>query len=216
MKTFTRSKKLFKSARSAWADIGRATGLEPSDVGAGKHTRTKWIWMEKGKRRNNPHKSMAKARKPRKKARSAKQKAATRKLVARNRRKGRSKPKTTRKKRKVNKRKTTHRSMAKGGKKSFIDKIPLLKNRTVQKIGFGLGMGVIAIGIIDTAAKFVPALAAPLVQNKRIIKLGVELATEPLSAVADVVLTGGLGSLGSLTGSQQQVNGVQTVGNGFA
>ena len=99
--------------------------------------------------------------------------------------------------------------MAKGkGKKSFIDKIPILKNRTVQKIGFGLGMGVIAVGIIDTAARFVPALAAPLVANKRIVKLGVELATEPLSAVADVVLSGGLGSLGSLTsGMQSSQNG---------
>ncbi len=100
-------------------------------------------------------------------------------------------------------------------KKSFIDKIPILKNRTVQKIGFGLGMGVIAVGIIDLAAKFgPPALVAPLVQNKRIIKLGTELATEPLSAVADVVLTGGIGSL-SLGGAQSSAQ-TQMVGNGFA
>jgi len=165
-----------------------------------------------------------------KKTRSRKQKAATRKLIRFNkakgkkksssRRKPRSKAKTTRKKRKVNKtRKTKTRVAGKGKGKKIIDKIPVLKNKTVQRIGFGLGMGVIAVGIIDLAARFAPpALVAPLVQNKQIIKLGTELVTEPLSAVADVLLSGGIGSLKlpSLTGSSQQAMAVQSIGNGFA
>jgi len=53
--------------------------------------------------------------------------------------------------------------VAKGrGKKGIIDRIPILKNKTVQKIGFGLGMGTVAIGIIDLLGRFgPPALTAP-------------------------------------------------------
>jgi len=138
-----------------------------------------------------------------KKRRSAKQKAATRKLVAFNRRKGSNKRKTKRRastkpktRRKSNKRAKPKkkRNMAKkGGKKSFIDKIPILRNKTVQKVGFGLGMGVVVVDLIKLASQVAPpALAAPLVQNQRIIQLGVELATEPLSAVADVALNSGV------------------------
>jgi len=137
-----------------------------------------------------------------KKRRSAKQKAATRKLVAFNRRKGskkrkskRSAPKRRKSSRKSNKRRTTkpkRKKMAKGGKKSFIDKIPILKNKTVQKIGFGLGMGVVVLNVIDLISRIgPPQLTAPLAQNKRIIQLGVELATEPLSALVDVGLNSG-------------------------
>jgi len=165
---------------------------------------------------------MAKKGKTRRKSRSAAQKRASKKNIKKaqaSRR--RNKPKTRRKSKKSNKpKKNTKKRMAKGGKKKIIDKIPVLKNKTVQRIGFGLGMGVIAVGIIDLAARFgPPALVAPLVQNKQIIKLGTELVTEPLSAVADVVLSGGIGglNLSSLSGSRNgQINGVQTVGNGFA
>jgi len=75
------------------------------------------------------------------------------------------------------------------GKKSFIDRIPVLRNKTVQKVGFGLGMGVIVADIIQLAARFAPPqISQPLQQNANLIKLGVELATEPLSAVVDVAL----------------------------
>jgi len=160
---------------------------------------------------------MAKKGKTRRKSRSAAQKRASKRNIKKaqaSRR--RNKPKTRRKSRKSNKpKKNTKKRMAGNkGKKKIIDKIPILKNKTVQRIGFGLGMGVIAVGIIDLAARFgPPALVAPLVQNKRIIKLGVEAVTEPISAVADVVLSGGLGSLnlGSLSGNRQDQ---MIVGNG--
>jgi len=165
------------------------------------------------------------AKKTRKKPRSRKQKAATRKLVARNKAKGRKKRKTRRKstskrrsptkRRKTNKTKPKKKSVAGKGKKSLIDKVPILKNKTVQRIAFGLGIGLVAVKIIDLAAQFgPPALTAPLVANKRIIQLGVEAVTEPISAVVDVVTGGGI-NLGSLTaGRSQQVSNGN--GNGFA
>jgi len=160
----------------------------------------------------------------RKQPRSRKQKAATRKLVRMNKSKARKKSKPRRKssskrrsptkKRKSIKSKNPKKSTtSKTRKKSFIDKIPILKNPTVQKIAFGLGIGLIAVKIIDFAAQVAPAqLAAPLVQNKRIIQLGVEAVTEPLSAVVDVVTGGGI-NLGSLT---NRSNNVQNGSNGFA
>jgi len=160
-----------------------------------------------------------------KKTRSRKQKAATRKLIRFNKSKGRKKAKTRRKssskrrkttkRRKTIKNKPTRKGTTKARKKSFIDKIPILKNPTVQKIAFGLGIGLIVVKIIDFAAQVAPAqLAAPLVKNKRIIQLGVEAVTEPLSAVVDVVSGGGI-NLGSLSGRS---NGQQVTqdGNGFA
>jgi len=164
------------------------------------------------------------AKKGRKKPRSRKQKAATRKLVRMNKSKGRKKAKTRRKstskrrkttkRRKVNKNTKPKRSVAGKGKKSLIDKVPILKNKTVQKIAFGLGIGLVAVKIIDLAAQFgPPALVGPLVQNKRIIQLGVEAVTEPISAVVDVVTGGGL-NLGSLTAAR--TNGAQNGSNGFA
>lgn len=112
-----------------------------------------------------------------------------------------SKPKKSRKPNKQPKRST--RSVAKGksrkggrrssGKKSFIDRIPILNNKTVQKVGFGLGMGVVVVQIIDLVSRFAPpAIAQPLIQNKRIIKLGVEAATEPISAIVDLALSSGM------------------------
>jgi len=130
-----------------------------------------------------------------KKRRTAKQKAASRRNIKKAQQKTRTKKRA--RSRKSNKpRRSRTRSMPKkkrrsssGGKKSFIDKIPVLRNKTVQKVGFGLGMGVIAADIIRLAARFAPqSISGPLQQNANIIKLGVELATEPLSAVVDVAL----------------------------
>jgi len=96
-----------------------------------------------------------------------------------------------------------------GGKRSIIDRIPLLRNKTVQKIGFGLGMGSLA----GLAASFIPV---PIVQqNRELINTGVAFATEPLSGVVRLVLSGGLGQLTGLIGGGQ--NGGQNGGNsGFA
>jgi len=153
--------------------------------------------------------------KKRSKPRSAAQKRASKKNIKKaqsSRRK--NKPKSKRKKQKVNKPKRSSGGMVKGGKKRFIDKIPGLKNKTVQKIGFGLGMGVLVVSLIDFVAKNGPAqLAAPLIKNKRIIKLGTELATEPLSAVVDVAINSDIlsGLIPNGQSAQTSVNG-----NGFA
>jgi len=124
-----------------------------------------------------------------------------------------SKPRKSQKTNKQHKRST--RSVAKKGskkggkrspgKKSFIDKIPILNNKTVQKVGFGLGMGVVAKQIIDLAVQFgPPAIANPLKQNQRIITLGVEAATEPISAIVDIALSSGA--------IQKMGNGIQSNG----
>lgn len=98
------------------------------------------------------------------------------------------------------------------GKKSFIDRIPILNNPTVQKVGFGLGMGVIVADIINLAARFAPpAISGPLQANQGLIKLGVELATEPLSAVVDVALNPQM--LSRLTGG---MNGTAAPGTNMA
>lgn len=135
-----------------------------------------------------------------KKRRSAKQKAATRKLVALNKRRAKPTRRKSSKPRKTNKRKSRSKTVAKkrsssGGKGSgFINKIPLLKNKTVQKIGFGLGMGSIAALI----ASRVPV---PIVQqNAQLIGTGISFATDPLSGVVRLALSGGLGQLGNLFG----------------
>jgi len=88
-------------------------------------------------------------------------------------------------------RKKKSRSKSRPGKKSFIDRIPILNNPTVQKVGFGLGMGVIVKDLINLTARFAPnQISDPLQKNERIITLAVEAATEPISAVVDLVTTG--------------------------
>jgi len=103
----------------------------------------------------------------------------------------------------VAKRKTSRRSSS--GKRKIIDKIPLLNNKTVQRIGFGLGMGSIA-GIIASRIP-VPAVQ----QNANLISTGVAFATDPLAGVVKLALSGGLGQLGGLLGgggsSAPQTNG---------
>jgi len=127
------------------------------------------------------------------------------KRVAAGKKAARSRKRSSKSRRKPNKKGKTRKSVAKGkGKKGIIDKIPVLRNKTVQKIAFGLGMGVIAKDLIDLAVRFAPGqLSAPLQQNQRIITLGVEAVTEPISAVVDVLTSGGLniGSNGSNTGA---------------
>lgn len=130
----------------------------------------------------------------------SKTKSAAKKIKSkvRSTKKGSSLTRSKRSKKSMGKKKGPKRSPA---KKSFIDRIPVLNNPTVQKIGFGLGMGVIALELI----KVIPIPAVQ--ENARIIKLAVEAATEPLSAVADIVL-----SSGTLQGIASQFsNG----GNGF-
>jgi len=155
-----------------------------------------------------------------KKRRTAKQKAASRRNIKKAQKKSRTRKRA--RSRKSNKqRRSRPRSMPKkkrrssGGKKSFIDKIPILRNKTVQKVGFGLGMGVIAADIIGLAARFgPPQISDPLVKNQNIIKLGVELATEPLSALVDVALNPG--QLKGITGrlGMNSNNGSQAVTGG--
>lgn len=154
---------------------------------------------------------MAKAR------RSAAQKRATRKLVAFNKRRG--KPRSTTRRRsksssKPNKRRrrssnvAKRKSPGKKGSRSFIDKIPILKNKTVQRIGFGLGMGSIAA----LAAGIIPV---PAIQNNRqLIGTGVSFAVDPLSGVVRLALSGGLGQLGNLFGGGGSGGGGQN--GGFA
>lgn len=130
---------------------------------------------------------MAKKKGPKKK-RTAKQKAASKKNIKKAQ-KARGTSKKVNKKRGSRSRTVPKKKGSKKrspGKKTFIDKIPILNNPTVQKIGFGLGMGLIAKEIIQ-------AIPVPAVQqNSRLIVLGVEALTEPLSAVADLVLQSGV------------------------
>jgi len=102
------------------------------------------------------------------------------------------------------------------GKKSFIDRIPILRNKTVQKVGFGLGMGVIVVDAIRLLARFAPpSISEPLVKNANIIKLATEFATEPLSAIVDIGLnpgqisniTGRMGMNSGNSSGQQAANG---------
>jgi len=154
-----------------------------------------------------------------KKRRTAKQKAASKRNIKKAQKKSRTKKRA--RSRKSNKqRRSSTRSMPKkkrrssGGKKSFIDKIPILRNKTVQKVGFGLGMGVIVSDIIRLAVRFAPNQTQILAQNEPLIRLATELATEPISAVVDVALNPGQiqGITGRLSGGgnggmQQQAGG---------
>jgi len=45
-KKYTRSKKKFKTNRSAWLDVGRKTGLRPNQV-RNKHTSKLWVFIRK-------------------------------------------------------------------------------------------------------------------------------------------------------------------------
>jgi len=146
---------------------------------------------------------MAKRRKTRRKTRRTSKRRTTK------RRKSRKVKKRT-KRRKSVARKSSRRSS--GGKKSLIDKIPLLKNKTVQKVGFGLGMGALAGIILD----FIPI--PQLQQNKALIQTGVTFAADPLAGV--LRLTGLLGgpsgiNIGGLLRGGNSRNGGMNTG-GFA
>jgi len=144
----------------------------------------------------------------RKKARSAKQKANDKRLG----RMAKARAKNTIKKASKTARKTIKRvkrkvSVAKKGKSGglgsskLINKIPILKNKTVQRIGFGLGMGRLA----SMGARAVPV---PIIQqNAPLIGTAVAFATEPLAGIVDLALSGGLGQIGNLLGSNNAVGG---------
>jgi len=147
-----------------------------------------------------------------KKQRSAKQKTATRKLVALNRRKSAPRRRKSTKSRKPNKRRRTSKTVARKSRRKpapskgtgFLNKIPVLRNKTVQRVGFALGMGSIA----TIAAQNIPV---PQVKaNAQLIGTGVAFATDPLGGVVRLALSGGLGQLGNLFGGGNSGNG----GNG--
>jgi len=141
------------------------------------------------------------------------------------RRKSKTKRKSTPKRKKsrksrskTNKRKSRSKTVAKKTRKKssggrgggFINKIPLLKNKTVQRVGFGLGMGSIAAII----ASRVPV---PVVQqNAQLIGTGISFATDPLSGVVRLALSGGLGQLGNLFGGGNSSHGGGGNNAGFA
>lgn len=153
------------------------------------------------------------------KRRSAKQRANDKKLgrmaKARARKSTPKRRKVTksRKPNKARKRRTTmvkrRRSPSKRSGGKIIDKIPLLKNKTVQRIGFGLGMGTLA-GLIVSQIP-VPAIQ----QQSQLIKTGITFATDPLAGVVSLVLGGGLGNISQLFGGGNGAS-TQTVGTGFA
>jgi len=154
---------------------------------------------------------MAKKKKPR----TAKQKAASkrniRKAIAAQGKKVHKAVRSKTRSNKMPKKKSTKRSS--GGKKRIIDKIPILKNKTVQKVAFGLGMGVLVTQIISLASQFAPpAIAQPLIQNQKIIKLATEFATEPISAIADLALSSGV--IQKTIGSMSNGGGMTPAGGG--
>jgi len=133
-----------------------------------------------------------------KKRRTAKQKAASK----RNIKKAQTKRRKSSKPRKANKPRKTSKNVAKkrkapsrGGGGGIINKIPFLKNKVVQRVGFGLGMGSIAAIIASKVP--VPQVQ----QNAQLIGTGISFATDPLSGVVRLALSGGLGQLGNLFGS---------------
>lgn len=46
LEIFKRSKKNYSSARKAWKDIAKETGLKPNQVKS-SHTKDSWIWKKK-------------------------------------------------------------------------------------------------------------------------------------------------------------------------
>jgi len=148
-------------------------------------------------------KQKAAARKNIKKAQAARRKSSrktTRKAPKRKAAKRTKKTNKVRKSKPSVKRKGSHGRL-------LIDRVPVLKNKTVQKIGFALGMGRLA----STGARAVPI---PIVQqNARIIGTAVAFATDPLGGVVDLALGGGLGQLQNLFGGG---NGGQNGSQGFA
>jgi len=206
MAIFTRLKRRFTSARAAWADIGKATGLEPKDVRTAGHTSTKWRWQTR-KSNPGPSKSMA-----RKKARSAKQKAATRKLVAMNKRKRSPKRrspkrKSPRRKRKVNKVKSKSKHVA---KRDFLSKIPLVSNPLFKKAAIGVGTATLGAAIIG--------IVAPQIAQNAIVRPALAFVGGGIPGViAQVVAQGGLSQLRGLVGGSGGTQSMNNAGsNGFA
>jgi len=146
-----------------------------------------------------------------KKRRTAKQKAASKRNV----KKAQAKRRKSSKSRKPNKRRKSPKTVAKKkkstpGKKSFIDKIPGLNNKTVQKVGFSLGMGLIA----TEAARRIPV--SQVQQNAQLIGTGVSFAVDPLGGLVKLVLSPGGLNLGNLFGGNGNGNGQMQNNGGFA
>jgi len=145
-----------------------------------------------------------------KRRKSSKRRKTKRKRTTKRRRKTTKRRKSSKRRKAIKRKKTKKRTAKRSGKSSFIDKIPLLKNKTVQKVGFGLGMGALA-GII---LNFIPIPA--LKQNAELIKTGVTFAADPLAGVLKIsgLLGGGGLNLGGLLGGNSQNGGMNT--GGFA
>jgi len=202
-KIFSRSKKVFKSARAAWAAIGAATGLEPKDVRTAGHTKTAWRWIKKGVKRtkNVAKKRKTKSKRKTKRKRSAKQRANDKKLGRMAKR--RSKPGKTRKKNKSTK--PRKKSMAKGGIRSK------LQGPLVKKVLMAAGVASIATAV----ASIVLPNQAQLI-NSPIVKgaLGFVVGDFP-GAITNFLLSGGIGSVtGALNGGTAAGTGGNT--GGFA
>jgi len=111
---------------------------------------------------------------------------------------------TTVAKRRFTKRRATA-TLTGGG---LINKVPILKNKTVQQIGLGLGMARIA----STGANMIPV---PQVQrHSRIIGTAVAFSVSPLAGIVDLVLGGGLATIQGLLGGGG--GNTNTVSGGFA
>lgn len=82
--------------------------------------------------------------------------------------------------RKMPRRRSTRRKSSSAG--GIINKIPLLKNRRVQKAAMALGLGTIA----GLALQIIPIPA--LQQNSGTIKTGVTLAADPITGIAQLLL----------------------------
>ena len=200
-KIFSRSKKVFKTARAAWAAVGRSTGLEPSDVRSAGHTKTAWRWVKKGvsrtkrvaKRRKSKRKSTSKPR------RSAKQRANDKRLGQMAKRRGRSNPKPKRKRRSTTKRRTSPKRVIKRRtpSKSVVGRGSLKKvinNPILKKVLLAAGAVTVATSIAGLVApSLVPTLQRP------IVRAGLGFVTgDFVGAISNFVIGGG--GLGQLTG----------------
>jgi len=148
------------------------------------------------KRRKSSRRKKPKRKRSTKRRRTAKKKSVRRR-------------KSSKRRNPIKRKKSKKRTAKRTGKSSFIDKIPLLKNKTVQKVGFGLGMGALAGILIN----FIPIPAVK--QNAEIIKTGVTFAADPLAGILKIsgLLGGGGLNLGNIFGGQTQNGGMpNTVG----
>jgi len=194
-----RSKKLFQSARAAWTDIGKKTGLEPNEVKSAGHTKKFWRWVKKKNTSKRIKKTMAKSKRKRrrKKLRGAALAQARKNL--KKARAARRRPKRTRTKRRKTKRTkkrtstTRKKSIRKKSskKRNMVFGKNILNNPTIRKAAIGVGTGTIAATAL--------ALIAPGLAANPIVRPAVAfLAGGPIGAIAALLLSGG--GIGNLFG----------------